>query len=203
MTTYSRSIKRGAAAGMVAVGLLSLVTTISPAAATSSRAAAATSSRAAAAPVEAAKGDVKITVLGTNAPGVDTRANRNREYVWIKNVSAKDVNVFGWKLRDGYGTRFTFRPNKVKELEYLPAVAATETLPARVDTLVLPAGHSVIVYTGSGKDVSPGNADHSVYLDLSGHYLNNSSGERVEIKNKAGESMDAISYDAYGINPTP
>lgn len=196
MRTYAQIVKRGAAAGMVAVGLLSA---ISPASATST-------ARAAAPVAEAVKGDVKITVLGTNAPGADTRANRNREYVWIKNVSSADVNVFGWKLRDGYGTRFTFRPNKAKELTYLPARAddpATPEADPRVDTLVLPAGHSVIVYTGTGKDVSPGNADHSVYLDLSGHYLNNSSGERVELRNKAGESMDVISYDAYGINPTP
>jgi hypothetical protein len=193
MTTYRQSAIKGAAAGMVAVGLLATLSTIPPAAATSTARAA----------VDEVAGSVKITVLGTNAPGVDTMANRNREYVWLKNVSGGPVNVFGWKLRDGFGTRFTFRPNKIKELEYLPAKVATETEPARADTLVLPAGESVILYTGQGKDVSPGNADHSVYLNMSGHYLNNSSGERVELRTKAGLTMDVLSYDAYGVNPTP
>jgi hypothetical protein len=194
MTTYRQSITKGAAAGMVAVGLLASLSTVPPAAAKSAVSAAA---------VDEVAGSVKITVMGINAPGVDTMANRNREYVWLKNVSGGPVNVYGWKLRDGFGTRFTFRPNKLKELEYLPAKVATETEPARADTLVLPAGHSVIVYTGAGKDVSPGNADHSVYLNASGHILNNSSGERVELRTKAGLTMDVISYDAYGINPTP
>lgn len=194
MFTYRQSVIKGAAAGMVAVGLLSLVATVSPAKA---------SAPARVAAVDEVAGSVKITVLGTNAPGVDTMANRNREYVWLKNVSGGPVNVFGWKLRDGFGVRFTFRPNKIKELEYLPAKVATETEPARADTLVLPAGHSVILYTGQGKDVTPGNPDHSVYLNKSGHYLNNSSGERVELRTKDGLTMDVLSYDAYGVNPTP
>ncbi|MEV0237550.1 lamin tail domain-containing protein [Nonomuraea sp. NPDC050786] len=144
---------------------------------------------------------VRITVMGINAPGKDTLANRNREYVWIRNTGQDEVNVFGWKLSDGYGNRFTFRPNKLKNLK--PDMT-TDATPAPVpDTLMLPAGHSVLIYTGAGKDTTPDNGVHAVYLDMAGHYLNNTSGETVTIKNRAGDVVDRISYDAYGINPTP
>lgn len=188
------NIKRIAAAGTLAAGLVASFT-IGTAEAGSQAARA----------VDV--GAVRITVMGINAPGADTMANRNKEYVWIKNTGTAGANVYGWRLRDGYGVRFNFRPNKLKDLEFLPArvddPATTSVDESRVNTLTLPAGHSVIVYTGAGKDVTPGNSDHSVYLNAPGHYLNNSSGEDVQLRDASGATVDQIRYDAYGINPTP
>lgn len=181
-----KNLNRAAAAGMLAAALV---------ASGASAPATASTSTVAAAPEapEAKPGDVKITVVGINAPGKDARWNRNREYVWIKNVSAGEVNVFGWTLRDGYGQRYTFDKDELKDLNPFPDEA---------DTLMLPAGESVLIYTGSGTDRTV-NGTHSVYLDRSGHYINNSSGEDLQVRNQGGDVMDRLRFDAYGINPTP
>lgn len=138
-------------------------------------------------------GDVKITVMGFNAQGTDTIANRNAEYVWLKNVTADPVNVDGWKLSDGYGIRFTFDDSS------LPGLVAA-------DRVILPAGESIVIYTGAGSDTTPDNATHAVYLNKSGnpgHIYNNTSGEKVSVFDKDGTTVDSLSYNAYGINPTP
>lgn len=135
-------------------------------------------------------GKVKITVLGTNARGTDNLSNRNSEYVWMKNVSADPVNVFGWKLTDAAGNETKFTDDA------LPSLEATAT------TLVLPSGHSVLVYSGQGTDTTPDNNVHTIYRNGK-HYLNNSSGETVRVVDADGTTVDKLVYDAYGINPTP
>lgn len=144
----------------------------------------------AAASAPANVGTVKITVLGTNAKGVDANWNRNAEYVWMKNVTANPVNVFGWKLTDAAGNETKFTEDN------LPSLEATAT------TLVLPSGHSVLVYSGQGTDTTPDNNVHTIYRNGK-HYLNNSSGETVRVVDADGTTVDKITYDAYGINPTP
>lgn len=145
-------------------------------------------SSAAADPSDAGK--LKITVMGTNARGTDTLANRNAEYVWVRNVSPATVNVKGWKVVDAAGNATTFTEDN------LPYLAATAT------TLDLPAGSSVIVYSGQGTDTTPENNVHAIYRNGK-HYLNNTSGETVRVVSADGSTVDKISYDAYGINPTP
>lgn len=144
----------------------------------------------AAASAPANMGTVKITVLGTNAKGVDANWNRNSEYVWMKNVTAESVNLFGWKLTDAAGNETKFTEDN------LPSLEATAT------TLVLPSGHSVLVYSGQGTDTTPDNNVHTIYRNGK-HYLNNSSGETVRVVDADGMTVDKIIYDAYGINPTP
>lgn len=178
-----RNLKRAATAGMLAAALVGSATAVPAEAA----------KVAVAAAPEASAGDVKITVVGINAPGKDARWNRNREYVWVKNVSAGPVNVSGWTFHDGYGLRYTFSAEELADLDPFPGEA---------DTLMLLSGHSVVIYTGEGTDRTD-NDTHSVYLDRSSHILNNTSGEDIRLKNKAGTTMDRLRFDAYGINPTP
>lgn len=177
-----KTITRAAAAGIVAAGLLASLTTGS----------------AAAAPAGVADKAVKLTKVGVNAVGADVLANRNAEFVWLRNTGTADVNVFGWTYADGYGVRYTFGPAKLKALDYTAAVAATETVPAAAAKLMLPAGESIVIYTGKGSDTSLTDGKHTVYLNLSGHILNNTSGERIQIKNAAGALVAGIEYDAYG-----
>lgn len=134
------------------------------------------------------KCDVRITVMGTNAKGTDAAWNRNEEYVWLKNVTSEDKNVFGWKLTDAAGNETKFTEDNLQSLD------ATAT------TLVLPAGHSILVYSGAGTDTTPDNNVHTIYRNGK-HYLNNSSGESVKVIDADGTVVERTDYSAYGINP--
>lgn len=46
-------------------------------------------------------GQLKITVMGYNAKGIDNSFNRNEEYV--KMVAQSDIDVTGWTLSDSVG----------------------------------------------------------------------------------------------------
>lgn len=134
------------------------------------------------------KCDVRITVMGTNAKGKDADWNRNEEYVWLKNVTSESKNIFGWKLTDAYGNETKFTEDNLQSLE------------AAANTLMLPAGHSILVYSGAGTDTTPDNNVHTIYRNGK-HYLNNSSGESVKVIDADGTVVERIDYSAYGINP--
>jgi len=134
------------------------------------------------------KCDVRITVMGTNAKGKDADWNRNEEYVWLKNVTSESKNIFGWKLTDAYGNETKFTEDNLQSLE------------AAANTLMLPAGHSILVYSGAGTDTTPDNNVHTIYRNGK-HYLNNSSGESVKVIDADGTVVERLDYNAYGINP--
>lgn len=134
------------------------------------------------------KCDVRITVMGTNAKGKDADWNRNEEYVWLKNVTSESKNVFGWKLTDAYGNETKFTEDNLPSLE------------AAANTITLPAGHSILVYSGAGTDTTPDNNVHTIYRNGK-HYLNNSSGESVKVIDADGTVVERLDYSAYGINP--
>lgn len=134
------------------------------------------------------KCDVRITVMGTNAKGKDADWNRNEEYVWLKNITEGSKNVFGWKLTDAYGNETKFTEDNLPSLE------------AAANTLTLPAGHSILVYSGAGTDTTPDNNVHTIYRNGK-HYLNNSSGESVKVIDADGTVVERLDYSAYGINP--
>src|ERR1044072_6643358 len=96
-------------------------------------------------------GKVKIIVIGINARDTHTLANRNAEYVWVLNVSTASVRVEGWTEVDAAGNTTTFTEHN------LPNLNATAT------TLDLPAGDSVIVYSGQGLDTTPDTNVHAIY----------------------------------------
>lgn len=132
------------------------------------------------------KGKLKITVMGFNAKGVDSSANRNEEYVRLVNVSPDPINVTGWTLSDSVGND--------TDLD-----AWTDVVSPAVKG-ILPAGGSIIVYSGSGKDENANNV-HAIYRN-GGHYLNN-GGDVVTVRDNGDVFIDKLAYDDFGINPTP
>lgn len=131
--------------------------------------------------------DLKLTVFGFNAVGTDQTWNRNEEYVWFKNVSGEEKDITGWYLTDS-------RADMANKL-----VFADDLFPHLTDGK-LPAGHSVIVYTGTGNDAND-NDRHAVYRNH-GHYWNN-GGDVVSLVDADGTLIERLSYSDYGINPTP
>jgi lamin tail-like protein len=149
-------------------------------------------------------GKLKITVMGTNAVGKDTNANRNSEYVWLKNVTATELNVANWSVSDAVGgtNRTTFNEVFVEQCDCgLTWVADGDEATAGAQPKVaLPAGDNIIVYSGPGQDTQPDNATHAFYKNYR-HYLNNTSGETVTVRDSDGTTVERLGYDAYGINP--
>lgn len=115
-----------------------------------------------------------ITAVGYNAYGADTSANRNSEYVDIKNVSAAPVNVAGLLVQDAWarGNNRTSRCNTATIAA--GALPVAEGAPADM----LPAGATLRVHMGSG---TAGVRDgvHRVFRDMptqcghNGHVFNN------------------------------
>jgi hypothetical protein len=121
--------------------------------------------------------ELSIGTIGYNARGADTEANRNSEYVDIANTSDAAVNVKDLLVRDSWakgqnaveaGACNTFK------VASLPGVTTGED-----GAVMLPAGHVIRVYSGSGtpKVFGPGGKWHAVYKNstcgYNGHYWNN------------------------------
>lgn len=175
-----RNLKRAATAGMLAAALVGSATAV---------------------PAEAAKvavvelGDVQIVEHGWNAVGKDTSANRNSEFVRLRNTTAAAVDVEGWVLHDTYqngagdwGNRYTFRATD------LPAGS-----PFKVDAdgagpdparFTIPADAEVYVYQGSGVDSTPTSTTASIYRN--GSHIWNNAGDTVYLR----VSKDASGYVA-------
>lgn len=120
---------------------------------------------------------LEIGAIGYNAYGADTAANRNAEYVDVKNVSAAPVNVAGLLVQDAWarGNNRTERCNTFK----LAAGALPVVEGGAAD--MLPAGDTLRVYMGAGA-ASVRDGLHKVYRDMptrcgyNGHTLNNGAG---------------------------
>lgn len=115
-----------------------------------------------------------IGPIGYNADGADVASNRNAEFVDVVNESAADVRVVGLLIQDAWahGNNRTSRCNTTTLAAGMLPVAAGQ--PADV----LPAGHTLRVYMGSGTVGIDGTV-HKVFRDmparcgLNGHHLNN------------------------------
>ena len=110
---------------------------------------------------------IRITRVQFNAPGRDTRANRNGEYVRVKNIGRTTVNLRGWTVRDAAGNRYTFR--------------ATNLAP----------GKSITVYTGSGKATSV-----SRFWDHPRHVWNNGGRESARLRDAWGRTVDSCTWNS-------
>lgn len=90
---------------------------------------------------------VKIVQLGTDAMGSDTFANRNREFVDIKNTGGSPVDIAGWRTEDAWA----FGDNS-HSLCNTFVVKTTNVNAALVSgsAVNLPAGATLRVYTGAG-----------------------------------------------------
>ncbi|MEU7861218.1 hypothetical protein [Nonomuraea sp. NPDC049141] len=120
---------------------------------------------------------LEIGAIGYNAYGADTAANRNAEYVDVKNVSAAPVNVAGLLVQDSWarGNNRTERCNTFT----LAAGALPVVEGGTAD--MLPAGDTLRVSMGAGTP-SVRDGVHRVYRDMptrcgyNGHIFSNGAG---------------------------
>lgn len=135
----------------------------------------------------AALGDLQVIEYGWNAPGTDTSANRNAEFVRLKNMTGAPLEVEGWVLHDTYqtpggdwGNRYTFRATD------LPAGS-----PFNVGgKFTFPAGAEVYVYQGSGVDSTPTSSTASIFRNK--NHIWNNAGDTIYVRT----DKDAPSYVA-------
>lgn len=141
-------------------------------------------------------GKLKISEYGFNAPGTDTNANRNAEFVRLVNMTSAALDVEGWILHDSYqtaggdwGNRYTFRATD------LPTGS-----PFKVGTsarFTIPAGGQVYVYSGSGTDTTPTNNTAAIYRNFK-HHLNN-AGDSIYVRDLDGSVVAWLTYTSFRV----
>ncbi|PWI45943.1 lamin tail domain-containing protein [Streptomyces sp. ICBB 8177] len=126
----------------------------------------------AAAPSTAATPTVHFSRIQYDAPGKDTSANVNGEYVKITNSKSYTENLKGWTVRDKAGHVYTF------------------------GSYSLPAGHSLWLYSGKGRD-----SGANLYWGSGWHIWNN-TGDTAYLRNGRGTSIDTCSWPKDGAGYT-
>jgi hypothetical protein len=154
----------------------------------------------------ASVGDVQIIGYGSNAVGADTSANRNSEFVRLRNDTAGPVDVEGWVLHDTYqnaagdwGNRFTFRGASLPAGSPFRVADADASKP---DHFSIPAGADVYVYNGSGVDTTPTSNTASVYRNYK-HMWNN-GGDTIYLRTSADATsyVAKVTYSPYRVSIT-
>ncbi|MFI6296693.1 hypothetical protein ACIBEJ_34245 [Nonomuraea sp. NPDC050790] len=120
---------------------------------------------------------LRVGTIGYNAHGPDVADNRNAEFVDVVNDSTAGVSVVGLLIQDSWarGNNRTSRCNTTTLAA--GALPVTDGQPADV----LPAGHTLRVFMGSGTASVDGTV-HKVFRNmdsrcgLNGHHLNNGPG---------------------------
>lgn len=120
---------------------------------------------------------LEIGEIGYNAYGADQAWNRNAEFVDIKNTSNEGLNVKGLRVEDAWAHGRGSGAGKCNNFTVTELPGVTET----DGKVLLPAGHVVRVYVGSGeaKVFGPDLRWHAVYANsdtrcgYNGHFLNN------------------------------
>ncbi len=148
-------------------------------------------------------GKLKIAEYGINAPGTDTRANRNQEFVRLINVSGAALDVEGWTLYDNNGpdhsNAYVFKGAS------LPAGHSFrvdhDTNPGTPDHFVVPAGGQIYVYSGFGSDTTLTNSTAAIYRNLgdvtwNGHMWNN-SGDTINVRDASDTVTNRVQYTSY------
>jgi Lamin Tail Domain len=113
---------------------------------------------------------IRFGVIQYDSPGTDdgSNASLNAEFVVIKNVSGRKVQLEGFSVRDASGRTFTF-----------PA-------------LRLRPGRTVRLHTGSGT-----NTARHVYWGQS-NYVWNNGGDTATLRNAAGRVIDTCTWTSTG-----
>ena len=118
---------------------------------------------------QAATPAVQIVKVYYDSPGKDTRSNasRNAEYVWLKNTTAKTIQLEEWTLRDKSGHEYEF------------------------GRFLLKPGKTVTVRTGNGSD-----GTSTVYWGSGNYVWNNSPGGDVASVYRASDlkKIDTCSW---------
>jgi hypothetical protein len=139
--------------------------------------------------------DLSISRVGYNANGADVWTNRNQEYVDVTNVGTVPVDVKGLTVEDSWARAAgddNPRGCNTYTVASLPGVVETD------GQVLLPVGHTVRVYTGSGTAAvfGTGGRFHAVFMNsrcgYHGHYLNNGA-DTVYVS--LGGAAESLSYD--------
>jgi hypothetical protein len=120
---------------------------------------------------QAALPAVRLVKLQFDPPGDDepTNSQLNKEWVQVRNFSARTRNIGGWSIRDRTGFKSKFP----------------------VD-FTIAAGATVTVHTGSGTQ----RALHRYWGQ--GTYVWNNDGDKATLKNAGGTVIDTCAYDGTG-----
>jgi endonuclease YncB( thermonuclease family) len=121
------------------------------------------------------RGPLKITSLKFNAPG-DDRFNANGEYVRIASVADAVIDIRGFSLSDEYGHQYT-----------LP-------------TLSLKPGHSFLLVSGRGVDLTDPQHQIILYWQSNGPIWNN-DGDTATLRAPDGSTVDTFAYEGFPKRP--
>ena len=113
-------------------------------------------------------GPLKITRLCADAEG-DDRGNLNGEYVRICNISSSDVGLRGFSINDMHGHRYVF------------------------PRAMLPPGHTALLFTGSGTDVTGGTTQLRFFWNSPRPIWSNRH-ETAYLRNPKGLLIDRRAY---------
>jgi hypothetical protein len=113
------------------------------------------------------RGPLKITNLHADAPGND-RMNLNGEYVRICNISPQAVDLKGFSLFDREGYRYIF------------------------PTAMLRPGHTLLLFSGAGRDEVGG--DQLFFYWGSLYPVWSNKGDTATLQDPRGELVDTFIY---------
>jgi endonuclease YncB( thermonuclease family) len=111
------------------------------------------------------QGDLHITSFHANATG-DDKANINGEYLRLCNISTETIDIQGYRITDLHGNAWEFPP------------------------LLIPAGHTVKVHSGTGLNQVDSAAQLSIYLGSVTPIWNNRR-DQATIYDRFGEVVDS------------
>ena len=114
------------------------------------------------------RGPLKITRLNANAEG-DDRYNLNGEYVRLCNISPGDLTLRGFSLVDHDRHQYIFTKG------------------------LLRPGYTVLLFTGSGKDVVDG-VDQLRLFWGSRYPIWNNKGDQASLRDPQGHVIDTVVY---------
>jgi P pilus assembly chaperone PapD len=129
-----------------------------------------TSSLVAVTPAEAAP-MAQFTRIQYDSPGRDTGSNAslNREYVRVKNVTTRTVNLHRWHVRNARGDEYRFRSN-----------------------FYLRPGETVTIRTGKGRDTAT-----TRYWGRTSYVWNNTR-DTAYLRTPSGALMNSCSWTSTG-----
>lgn len=131
-----------------------------------------------AAPASADIAALDITAIGYNAYGADTAANRNQEYVDVKNVAATPVNVKDLLVQDAWARG----RDKTRGCNTFRLAAGKLPVATGQPADELPAGAVLRIHMGAGTAAIDARGVRHVYANMptrcgyNGHVLNNGPG---------------------------
>ena len=150
---------------------------------------------ATAAPID----DLTITQVGYNAYGSDTVWNRNQEFVDVK--ASADVNVKDLLVTDQWGKGHVDDNDRACNTKVVTSLVGVTSTP---DSVILPAGHTIRIYSGRGTAAMTGSV-HSLFMDsrcgYHGHIWGN-GGDAAWIR--LGGVWKSFAYDfdnGYTVRP--